>query len=226
MLLAAHGIVHKIPSSVPVGEAVYVEPLSCSAHGVEIAGIELGDTVVASGCGAIGLGFVALAARRSPQRLIALDTIDSRLELARACGADVCINVAKDPGAVQRIRDMTDHREGCDVYFEASGNTASVATGLKACRKAGRFVSFSVFTEPATVDWTVIGDTKSLEIRGGHCSGDRGYSVAVDTLAKGFMPVSDIVNHSLPLDEIVAGFDMVTNPRDSVKVSVDPTIDR
>lgn len=226
MILEADGIVHKLPSSIPSAEAVYVEPLSCSAHGVSLSNIHLGDTVVASGCGAIGLGYISLAAKRSPQRLIALDTIDSRLDLARACGADVCINVAKDPGAVERIRAMSDDGEGCDVYFEASGSKDSVGQGLRACRKAASFVSFSVFTEKATVDWTVVGDTKSLNIVGGHCSGDRGYSVAIEALDKGFIPVSDIVNVCLPLDDIVKGFDMVSHPTDSVKVCVDPGINR
>jgi erythritol/L-threitol dehydrogenase len=159
MLLAAHGIIHKMPRGLPAQEAVYVEPLSCAAHGAEIAGIQLGDVVVASGCGPIGLGFIASAKMRSPQRVIALDTIDSRLELARKCGADVCINVTKE-NAVARIREVSDDRQGCDVYFEATGATASVSQGLLACRKAATFVSFSVFMQPTTVDWTIIGDTK------------------------------------------------------------------
>lgn len=159
MLLAGDGIVYKLPKGLPAQEAVYVEPLSCSAHGAEIADIQLGDTVVASGCGPIGLGFIAAAKMRSPQRVIALDTIDSRLELARKCGADVCINVEKED-AVARIKEMSDDRQGCDVYFEATGATSSVSQGLRACRKAATFVSFSVFTEPAVVDWTIIGDTK------------------------------------------------------------------
>lgn len=87
MLFPAHAIVHKLPKGLPSQEAVYIEPLSCAAHGATIAGIELGDTVVASGCGPIGLGFIAFAKRRSPQRIIAVDCIDSRLELARKCGA-------------------------------------------------------------------------------------------------------------------------------------------
>jgi erythritol/L-threitol dehydrogenase len=168
MVLAAHGIIHKLPKGLSAQHAVYVEPLSCSAHGAEIAGIMLGDTVVASGCGPIGLGFIAAAKMRSPQRLIALDVIDSRLELARKCGADVCINVAKED-AVARVREVSDAGQGADVYFEASGSTDSVTQGLRACRKAATFVSFSVFQQPATVDWTIIGDTKVLAAGAAPC---------------------------------------------------------
>jgi threonine dehydrogenase-like Zn-dependent dehydrogenase len=63
-----------------------------------------------------------------------------------------------------------------------------------------------------------------LNIKGGHCSGDRGYRAAIDMLARGVMPVSEIVNYSLPMDEIVAGLSMVSSPTDSVKVTVDPAL--
>lgn len=58
-------------------------------------------------------------------------------------------------------------RAFCIWFVKATGNTDSVTQGLQACRKAATFVEFSVFTKPATIDWTVIGDTKSLTIKGG-----------------------------------------------------------
>lgn len=54
MVFPENAIVYEIPSSLPPEIAVYVEPLSCSVHGVERGDIQLGDTVVVSGCGPIG----------------------------------------------------------------------------------------------------------------------------------------------------------------------------
>mgnify|MGYP000579823127 CR=1 FL=1 len=55
---------------------------------------------------------------------------------------------------------------GCDVYIEATGHPASVKQGLDIIRKAGRFVEFSLFLEPVTCDWSVIGDGKELDMYG------------------------------------------------------------
>lgn len=158
MVFPAHAIVHKLPRSLQVNEQVYVEPLSCAVHGVERADIQLGDVVVVAGCGPIGLGMVAAAKRRGPARIVAIDCIENRLDIARECGADVLLKVGKDD-VVESIREMTGGY-GCDAYLEATGNPASVKQGLDVCRKAATFVEFSVFKNETTVDWTVIGDTK------------------------------------------------------------------
>lgn len=220
MTFPGNAIVYKLPKRLAVNEAVYVEPLSCAVHGVERAGIELGDCVVVSGCGPIGLGMIGAARMRSPQRLIALDCIDERLSLARECGADIVLNPNKED-VVKRIREISGGW-GCDKYLEATGNPQSVVQGLHACRKAATLLSFSVFNRETTVDWTIIGDTKELNIKGAHCSGDKGYQVAIDILDSGRLPVSKIVTHQLPLDDIVSGIEMVIDPKDSIKVSVDP----
>lgn len=223
MKIPPKAIVHAFPNSLHVQEMVYTEPLSCSVHGVERAEVGLGDVVVVSGCGAIGLGIVAAARLRGPSRLVAVDLNDDRLEVARECGADVVLNPKKDD-VVETVRSMTSGY-GCDVYMEASGAPSSVEQGLQCCRKAANFLEFSVFTAPTTVDWTVIGDTKELNIKGGHCSGDRGYATAIDMLRRGLLPTDKIVSHSLGLGDVVEGIDMVLDGKKSIKVTVDPQLE-
>lgn len=226
MVFPSKSIVHKIPSTIPPAEAVYTEPLSCAVHGVERGNIQHGDCVVISGCGPIGLGMVAASKMQSPARVIALDCSDDRLGIARECGADIVMNPLKED-VVKTIRSITDGY-GCDVYLEASGNPASVVQGINACRKAATFVEFSVFKEPTVLDWTVIGDKKELDIKGGHCSGPTGYSVAIDILASGKLPIERIVTHALPIAETVRGLNLVDAGAQSstgaVKVTIDPTI--
>lgn len=223
MIFPALATVYRIPQSVPPQEAVYIEPLSCSINGVERANIAFGDTVVVAGCGPIGLGMVAAAKQKSPERVIAIDCVDSRLDIARECGADVLLNASKQD-VVGAICEMTE--DGCDVYIEATGNPEGVVQGLAACRKAGTFIEFSVFKEPTTVDWTVIGDLKELNIKGAHCSGYRGYSVAIDMIASGRLPIEKIVTHSLPLSDTVKGLKMVDagalSSTGAVKVTIEP----
>jgi len=190
-------IIHKVPKELPDEYGALIEPLSCAIHAVERGEIQLGDTVVISGMGPIGLMMLQVARLKNPGLLIALDTRDFRLEIAEKLGADVVINVAKED-AVKRVKDLTGGY-GCDVYIEASGYPKSVPQGLDMIRKLGTFVEFGVFAEPAVADWTIIGDRKELNIHGSHLGPYR-YPLAIDYLTKGIIRGDLIVTHKLPLE--------------------------
>eukprot|EP01104_Vermistella_antarctica_P011203 TRINITY_DN3106_c0_g1_i1.p1 TRINITY_DN3106_c0_g1~~TRINITY_DN3106_c0_g1_i1.p1 ORF type:complete len:416 (-),score=49.41 TRINITY_DN3106_c0_g1_i1:35-1219(-) len=220
MTFPSGSIVYKVPHSIHVDESVYIEPLSCAVHGVERADIQFCDTVVVSGCGAIGLGMLCAAKLKHPARLVAVDMINSRLEVARKCGADILLN-PDEVDVVKEVKAMTSGY-GCDVYIECAGHPSSVKQGLQCCRKRATFVEFSVFSGPTSVDWTVIGDTKELNIRGGHLSGSTGYRQAIRMLQDRDVPVDDIVTHCLNLDQWKEGIDLVTQGTESIKVALKP----
>ncbi len=166
MKFPADAINHKVPKELGARKAVYIEPLACAIHAVERGEIQEGDVVVISGCGPLGLGMVAAARLKHPGLLIAMDLSPSRLEVARHCGADLALN-PHETDVVSEVKKLS-AGYGCDVYIEASGHPQSVAQGLQMIRRLGTFVEFSVFGEAVTVDWTVIGDTKELNIHGSH----------------------------------------------------------
>jgi threonine dehydrogenase-like Zn-dependent dehydrogenase len=195
-LFPANAILHHVPESLSDGEAASIEPMACAWHAVDRGEIQPGDTVVIGGVGNIGLCMLQIAKLRRPSQLIALDTKPYRLELARQLGADVAIDVTQED-AIQRVRDLTDGY-GCDVYIEASGNPAAVMQGLEMIRKLGTFVEFSVFNEPSTVNWTIIGDTKELNVHGTHL-GPGGYAPSIQALADGSVRVAPLLAGSYPL---------------------------
>ncbi len=219
MLFPADAINHKIPPTLTARQAVYIEPLACAIHAVQRGNIEFGDTVVISGCGPLGLGMVAAARLKSPGCLIALDLQSNRLEIARKAGADLVFN-PRETDVISEIKKLTGGY-GCDVYIEATGHPQSVIQGLHMIRRLGTFVEFSVFGEPVQVDWTIIGDTKELNIHGAHLS-PYCYPLAIDMLLKKQVPVEDIVTHAFPLEQFDAAFKLVTGARDSIKVMLVP----
>jgi len=107
------------------------------------------------------------------------------------------------------------------VYIEATGHPSSVVQGLHMIRRLGTMVEFSVFGEPVTVDWTIIGDTKELDIRGSHL-GPYCYPLAMDMLAKGQVPVDDIVTHALPLERYDEAFALAMGGEGALKVMLVP----
>ncbi len=219
MIFPADAINHKLPRALPVRQAVYIEPLSCAIHAVQRGEIELGDTVVISGCGPLGLGMVAAARLKNPGLLIALDMQPKRLAIARKAGADLVLNPS-EIDVIAEVKKLTGGY-GCDVYIEATGHVESIPQGLHMIRRLGTFVVFSVFGEPAKVDWTIIGDTKELNIHGSHLS-PYCYPLAIDMLLKGQVPVDEIVSHEFPLEQFAEAFQMVIEAKESVKVILKP----
>ena len=191
--------IHQVPASLSTGAAAYIEPLACAWHAVDRGGIRPNDTVVVCGVGNIGLCMVQIAKRQlaGTGRVVALGTRRNRLDLARDLGADVCIDVTRTD-AIAEVLSLTG-QYGCDVYLETSGNPDGVTQGLGMIRKLGTFVEFSVFSSPATVDWTIIGDTKELNIHGSHLGPDC-YPKAIAALADGTVDVGRLVNDVYPLD--------------------------
>lgn len=217
LLLPPESRVHRVAEHLPAAHAAFAEPLSCSLHAVERGQVGLGDVVVVAGVGPIGLGMVAGARLASPRHLIAVDADPSRLELARACGADLAVQLgAEEPADL--VEELTDGY-GCDVYFDATGHPAGVAQGLTLLRKGGRFVEYSVMLEPAVIDWTIIGDSKELDVLGAHL-GANCWPTAIRLIERNALPMERIVSHQLALEEFAEGIELVAEGRRSVKVSL------
>jgi erythritol/L-threitol dehydrogenase len=211
--------VHRIPSALALEDAAIIEPLSCAIHAVNRGDVQLDDVVVIAGAGPIGLMMVQIAKLKTPRKLVVIDMVPERRELATRFGADVVIDPSRED-ALAIVRGLTDGY-GCDVYIEATGSPSGVVQGLALIRKLGRYVEFSVFGTDTSVDWSIIGDRKELDVRGAHL-GPYCYPIAIDLLARGLVTSKGIVTHDYPLerwDEAIA----MANSLDSVKVLMKPT---
>jgi threonine dehydrogenase-like Zn-dependent dehydrogenase len=100
-------------------------------------------TVVVVGCGPVGLCAVISALEYRPKHLFAIDSVDSRLELARRLGAEP-LNFAKDKeGMVKRIKEVTDGR-GADAVIEVVGLSPALRTAYDLLRPFGVISSIGV----------------------------------------------------------------------------------
>jgi threonine dehydrogenase-like Zn-dependent dehydrogenase len=162
---------------------------------------------------------VAGSVAKSPAKVIALDVAETKLELARLCGADLTLNIA-GTDVVQTIKDMTGGY-GADVYLEGTGHPSAVPQGLNLLRKLGTFVEYSVFKDNVTVDWSIISDDKELTVLGAHL-GPHCWPAAIRMIESGSLPMDKICTHQLPLTEFQKGLDLVASGTESVKVSLIP----
>ncbi|MFC4242517.1 zinc-binding dehydrogenase [Gryllotalpicola reticulitermitis] len=221
VLVPTQALVHPVSRALEPQVAAFAEPLSCAFHAVERAEIKFGDTVVIAGAGPIGLSAIAGTRQKNPLRIISLDVVDAKLELARRVGADIAINIAHDD-AVARVKELTGGY-GADVYIEATGHPSAVPQGLNLLRKLGTFVEYSVFKDPVSVDWSIISDDKELDVRGAHL-GPHTWPAAIKLLEAETLPMAEICTHQFPLEKFQEALDLVGDSSGaSIKVSIIPS---
>ena len=208
-------VVHKVPSDMAFESALLIEPFSCSKHAVDRAEMTNEDVVVISGSGTLGLGMITYARMKNPKCLIVLDMIDKRLEKAKEFGADLVFNPGKCD-IEKEIKGLTEGY-GCDIYIEATGHPSSVVQGLKLIRKMGTFVEFSVFGQETTVDWSVIGDGKELNLLGSHLS-PYAYPFVIENMASGKIKTNGVVTNVFALEEWEKAYDYASGKYGDLKV--------
>ena len=218
MIYPANARVHKIDPRISKQEAAYIEPLACAMHAVDRGEITPGDTVVIAGVGNIGLCALQAARRYNPGQLIALDTKNYRLELARKLGADFAINPLEED-AVARVKSLTEGY-GCDVYIEITGSAKAPQQGLAMIWRLGTLVDFSVLNEPAPIDWNLVGDQKELNVHGSHL-GPYCYPKTIKALADGSIDVKSLISATFPLAEFGAAMEAARSG-DNLKTMVIP----
>lgn len=214
-----NAVLHKVPKDMPLEKALLIEPYACSKHAVDRANIQCDDIVVISGAGTLGLGMVTYAAMKNPKALISLDMVDARLEKAKDFGATHAFTPGK-MDVVNEIMNMTDGY-GCDVYIEATGHPTSVIQGLSAIRKLGTFVEFSVFSGPTTVDWSIIGDRKELDIRGSHLS-PYCFPFVIENIANGKLKTDGVIKTTFKLEDWGKAYDYASGKHGDFKVAFIP----
>lgn len=221
MKFTKEAINYHVPVEMPIEDAILIEPYACSLHAVQRANVKLGDVVVLSGAGTLGLGMIGAIKKSGAGKLVVLDLFDKRLELAKEFGADIVLNPKRDD-VDKIVKEMTEGY-GCDIYIEATGAPKSVEQGLKMIRKLGTFVEFSVFKDPVTVDWSIISDRKELDLLGSHL-GPYCYPLVIEGIGNGDFPTKGVVTDILPLDKFAEGFSMMAKGDPHIKVVLDPNL--
>jgi threonine dehydrogenase-like Zn-dependent dehydrogenase len=118
----------RLPAAVSDEQAILLSDIFPTGYfGAELAGVKHGHTVAVLGCGPVGMFAIASAGLKGAGRIIAVDRLTSRLEMARAQGAEVVNFDQEDP--VEAIRDLTGG-VGVDCVIDAVGIDAQHAENL------------------------------------------------------------------------------------------------
>ncbi|MBM4463340.1 MAG: zinc-binding dehydrogenase [Chloroflexi bacterium] len=116
--------------------------LSEVLYGLERVNLSFGETVVIQGAGGLGINATAVAKEMGAHKVIVIDGLPDRLELAKAFGADEVIDMREFETAearVQRVREITEG-SGADVVAELVGTPKAIPEGLDMLSNGGRLL--------------------------------------------------------------------------------------
>lgn len=134
----------KIPKDVPLKAAAL---LGCAVQtgvgaATNTANIRRGDTVAVVGCGGVGLNVIQGARIAGAERIIAIDMVESKLQLAKEFGATDFVN-AGDTNPVAAVQGMTNER-GADSAFEVIGLGSTIDQSMQMTRRGGETILVGV----------------------------------------------------------------------------------
>jgi threonine dehydrogenase-like Zn-dependent dehydrogenase len=175
--------------------------------GLDLADLSVGEHVVIQGAGGLGLYAIAVARERGAGRIIVVDGVPERLDLAETFGADEVIDLRELPEArrrVDRVKELTGGW-GADVVLELAGFPAVMEEGLQMVGSGGRYVEIGNISPGLTfaADPSLWVQANTRIIANNHY-GRRHLRDALDMLrrARHRYPFHRIVSHKFPLEQI------------------------
>lgn len=137
----------KLPADTNIEHATLIALIEIAFNGMLDARVKLLDEVVIFGMGTLGQLLLQMC-KQSGSRVIAVDHLDSRLDLAKRFGADVTFNPARDGDLGLFVQQHTQGR-GADVVFEVTGNINALPHAIRCTGIDGTVTVLSFYPDGA-----------------------------------------------------------------------------
>lgn len=196
-------------------EAANVEPAGNAYHAIEESDILPGDKVVIIGPGSIGLYALQLAKMKAPGMLIMVGTRDERLEVAKKLGATHVINIRKeDP--YESIMKLTGNR-GADKVIQCATKTDAFELAFKIAAPFSTLVIEGLDDNKAkmNIEYNEF-IYKCFTVKGVGGVTNRMFENTMKLMELGFIDAKPIITHTVPLEKILDGFELLKSRKDNV----------
>ncbi len=196
--------VYVLPEQVSYIEGTMIEPLACGVRGLGLIDIRAHHTVLILGCGISGILNIQLA-KLTGARVIATDINEYRLQKAREFGADEVRHAAQDLNLkAERV-------------IVCTGAYAAVEQAFKCIDKKGIILFFAIPNQDIAIPipdfWR-----NELTVTSSYGAAPADLETALKLIADKTINVKDTITQTLPLEQIQAGFKIVTEAKESLKV--------
>lgn len=208
----------RVPEGMTDDSALFAgDVMGTGYHAVSSAGVQAGDSVAVLGLGPVGLCAVQAAKAAGAARVIAIDTVGDRLEMARSFGAEPVHLTEEDPRAA--VKAATDGR-GVDAAVDAVGHPDALDMACRVTRKAGTVSAIGVYAERCEVHMGVVW-IKALTIRTGHANVIAHVDTVIALMQAGLLDPSPLVTHHMPLADAPEAYEAYDR-REALKIVLAP----
>jgi L-iditol 2-dehydrogenase len=214
-----------VPEGLDMDIAALGEPVACAMYSGLNCGAQLGDTVVVMGAGFAGQIIAQCAKKKGAEKVIMVDVLDGKLQLAKKLGCDLVIN-AKQQNAAEIIGDLT-HGAGADVVVECAGTADSFNTCSEIIKHNGKFVFYSWVTTPVTLNISRWHDD-GLEFINTclvHHTWQERYvwtPAVFRPVIQGSIQIKELITNEFPLSKIKEGFELADKDEAAIKIVFRP----
>ena len=198
--------------------ASFVEPASVAVHAVARGRLRAGEQVLVIGAGPIGLAVLA-AARHEKARVMSVDPVKGRRDLAASLGAEVVTWAAEPEDLIAQARDWTTG-EGPPLVIETSGATSVLPTVTEIVAPAGRVVVVGMSSGAAPVRPGIFPE-KEIDVLGSSTATAADFRYAISLVISARENISKLFSHHFPLARAAEAFEFaMSRPPDAVKIVV------
>ena len=199
-------------SSLKDEEVLFLGDIFSTAYSTaEGAQIRKGDTVVVIGCGPVGLLCILAARLFDPANIIAVDSVQYRLDKAREFGAVVA---TPDASISSKVLELTDGR-GADAVLEAVGHPSALDLAIQLIRPGG-IISIAGYHTEASYEFPIQkAYTKNLTVRIGRCHARKYMEKLLPLVLENKIPLTNIITHTLGLNDAAEGYAIFAEKRDN-----------
>lgn len=208
----------KVPAGMSDEVAMFAgDVMGTGYHAVAETDIGEGSSVAVLGLGPVGLCAAQAALAAGAGKVIAIDTVPERLEMARLFGAEPVHLTEENPRAV--VKEATEGR-GVDAAIDAVGHVEAFDLACRLTRKCGIVSVTGVYAERMEVHMGIVW-IKALTLKTGHANVIKHVDPVLAALADGRLDPSPLVTHHMKLDDAADAY-AAYDRREALKIVLTP----
>ena len=201
-----------IPEDMSFEEGAMIEPLAVAVHGVKQVGSVEGMNIVVIGAGPIGNLVAQTAKGMGAAKVMVTDVSGLRLEKAKECGIDVCVNTReKDFGEALLAAFGPDK---ADVIYDCAGNNITMGQAIKYARKGSTIVLVAVFAGMAEIDLAVANDHE-LDIKSTMMYRHDDYLDAIRLVNEGKVLLKPLISQTFAFRDYLNAYQYIDENRET-----------
>jgi len=218
----ARQMLYPIPENVSFEDAVLTDTIATALRAISQSDLALGDNVVVSGAGPIGLAAIQLFKLAGARHVTALEIVPEKRALAAALGADVVLDpAAGGEGLKDRVAALYGST-GPDLVAECAGKAQSLGLCIDLVRNGGQVLNIGAGGEPLSVVPAMLA-VREVGLKSSLAYGSQEARLTLDYLAAGRFKTEGMLSDVIPLADVVEqGFKRLKADRSLVKVAVKP----